>query len=351
MKKKICMVVPSFSAKGGITSVVNGYKGSSLEDEYEISYVETYCDGNKVKKFAKALKGYHAFRNQLKKNRPDIVHIHSSFGASFYRKMPLVFYARMKKIPVINHIHGSEIEKLYTNASRLEKKIIEKTLDRCSVVITLTEENRKKLSVVKTKTRMVVLNNYSSIHPEHIFSERNVVLFLGFITRLKGCFDIPFIVKNVVKKIPEVQFILGGEGETEQIIEQLKRLNVRDKVLFPGWVTGDEKESLFTQSTLFLLPSYTEAMPMAILEAMGYGLPIVSTNVGGIPQLVKPGENGYLYDPGDIEGISGGIVDILQDRNKCRLMGMTSQKMVIEKYSIERHLDELKKIYRETLKA
>lgn len=349
MKKKICMVVPSFSAKGGITSVVNGYKCSNLEEDYEISYVETYCDGNKIKKIAKAIQGYFAFRNQLNNNRPDIVHIHSSFGASFYRKMPMIFYAATKNIPIINHVHGSEIEKLYTNASRLNKKIIEKTFDKCTLVITLTEENRKKLSVIKTNTDFVVLNNYSVIHPMHIFSECKTVLFLGFITELKGCFDLPGIVNNVAKEIPDVQFIIGGEGKKEQVIEQLERLKVSEKVIFPGWVSGDKKDSLFKKSTMFLLPSYTEAMPMSILEAMGYGLPIVSTNVGGIPQLVKRGVNGYLYEPGDIEGIAKGIIEILRDKEKCIMMGMNSQKMVEEKYSLEKHIDELKRIYGEIL--
>lgn len=58
MKKKICMVVPSFSAKGGITSVVTGYRGSQLEKDYDIKYIETYCDGNRLSKLLKALKAY-----------------------------------------------------------------------------------------------------------------------------------------------------------------------------------------------------------------------------------------------------------------------------------------------------
>lgn len=349
MKKKICMIVPSFSARGGITTLVNGYKGSNLEEKYDLTYIETYCDGTKLKKLLKAIKGFVAFRNLIRNNRPDIVHIHSSFGASFYRKMIFIRYAASKKIPVINHVHGSEIEKLYTNSSNRTKRLIRSTFDKCSLIITLTEENRRKISVVNTRSKMVVLHNFSSIHFVEKDTQEKIVLFLGFITKLKGCFDIPEIAQKVAKKVPEVRFVLGGEGEIVPLKEKLKEYNIQDKILFPGWVTGEKKSSFIKQSTLFFLPSYTEAMPMSILEAMGYGLPIVSTNVGGIPQLVKPGENGYLYEPGDIDGMADGIIKILQDDELAKAMGACSYNMIKDKYSLEKHLTGLITIYNEML--
>lgn len=87
--KKVVMVVPSFSAKGGISSVVNGYRGSELEKKYKIKYIESYCDGSKVKKICKAMEAYFLFFKEMAINKPDLVHIHSSFGGSFYRKLPL----------------------------------------------------------------------------------------------------------------------------------------------------------------------------------------------------------------------------------------------------------------------
>lgn len=88
MKKKVCMVVPSFSAKGGIATVVSGYKGSEIEKHYNIQYIESYCDGNKIKKIFKAIGAYFSFLKEMVRNKPDLVHIHSSFGGSFYRKLP-----------------------------------------------------------------------------------------------------------------------------------------------------------------------------------------------------------------------------------------------------------------------
>lgn len=80
---KICMVVPDVYVKGGIASVVNGYRTYDFGDQCKISYVESYCDGSKRQKFLKAVKGYALFQKELKKNKPDIVHIHSSSVPAF----------------------------------------------------------------------------------------------------------------------------------------------------------------------------------------------------------------------------------------------------------------------------
>ena len=73
--KKVVMVVPSFSAKGGISSVVNGYRGSELEKKYKIKYIESYCDGSKAKKICKAIEAYFLFFKEMTINKPNLVHI------------------------------------------------------------------------------------------------------------------------------------------------------------------------------------------------------------------------------------------------------------------------------------
>lgn len=166
MKKKVCMVVPSFSAKGGIATVVSGYKGSELEKQYNIKYIESYCEGNKMKKIFKAIGAYFVFLKEMLINKPDIVHIHSSFGGSFYRKLPFVYMARIFNIPVINHIHGSEIANFYINASDKKKRLVEKCFDKCSYLVVLSEEWKNNLQIVKTKTSKIVIENYSIIHKE-----------------------------------------------------------------------------------------------------------------------------------------------------------------------------------------
>lgn len=352
MKKKVCMVVPSFSAKGGIASVVSGYKGSKLEKEYNIEYIETYCDGGKVKKIFKAVGAYILFLVEMVVNKPDLVHIHSSFGGSFYRKVPFVYIASALNIPVINHIHGSEIAGFYINASKTKKRLVENCFNRCRYLVVLSEEWKNNLEIVKTQTPKIVLENYSTIHRECLKRKGHkdkIILFLGFITELKGCFDIPDIAKRIIEQNENIKFILAGSGETERLQNIIKEKGISQYFSFPGWVRKEEKENLLKNADIFLLPSYTEAMPMSILEAMGFGLPIVTTNVGGIPQLVEEDKNGYMTEPGNINGFVEAIVKLIGDDELIYHMGKAGLEKASESYSLEKHLEKVCTLYESVL--
>ena len=348
--KKICMVVPSFDAKGGIASVVSGYRGSELENRYRIRYVQTYCDGNKWNKLCKAVAAYAVFIKELLFWKPDAVHIHSSFGASFYRKLPFIYLADFCGIPVVNHIHGSEIDRFYRKTSDKEKRLKRKTFGKCAKIIALSEHWREQFSEFANKEKIDVIANYSTLQDVRTETRENTknVLFLGFLSELKGCFDIPEIAHIVKQQVGNVRFVLAGSGsetDLQEIRKRAQQWDVEDNLIFPGWVRRDEKDQLLREASIYFLPSYTEGMPMSVLEAMGYHLPIVSTNVGGIPTLVKNGQNGYLYEPGDVQGMAGAITAILLDADKQMHMGEASAAVVREGYSLEQHIAKLSCVY------
>ena len=255
--KRVCMIVPNRMVKGGIAAVVNGYRGSQLEKDYEITYVESYKDGSKFDKLLKGICGYFHFAYVLMFHKPDVVHIHSSFGPSFYRKMPFIYMASWRKI-----------------------------------------------------------------------------------------------IAQVKKSIPDVIFVLAGAGseaDEKAIKELIAEKGISDNVKFPGWVRGDTKDKLLREADVFFLPSYNEGMPMSVLDAMGYGLPVVSTNVGGIPKIVHDGENGYCCDPGNVNQFAKGITEILLDRKERKSFGEASWKIVKEGYSLEAHLNRIEQAYKQVL--
>lgn len=350
--KKVCMVVPSFTAKGGIASVVSGYRGSNLEKLYDVKYIETYCDGNKVHKLFKAIGSYFQFAFNLLFWKPDIIHIHSSFGASFYRKLPFIYFASWFHKPIINHIHGSALDDLYTNAGVKKKKLVLNTFNKCNKLIVLSEEWKEKYASIIIMENISVIENYSIIHKIENYDNKEHpdknILFLGFLSKAKGCFDIPLIAKKVCDSCPNVRFILAGDGtpeDKEKIYNLINEYNIKDKFTFPGWVRGEEKDRLLKEAYVFFLPSYGEAMPMSILEAMGYGLPIISTNVGGIPQLVKDDINGYLLEPRDIQGFVNAITKTLTNNELKIRMGVKSLEIVEKEYSLDIHIEKIRKIY------
>lgn len=351
--KKVCMIVPNSQVKGGIAAVVNGYHESQLEKDYNITYVESYIDGSKLTKLFKGISGYFHFVKVILTNKPDIVHIHSSFGPSFYRKMPFIYLASLAKIPIINHIHGADFKEFYVNASKSKKRTIEKVYNKCAVLIALSDEWKETLSQIVSSKKIFIIENYSILHEdalkERLKRKNNYkVLFLGELGKRKGCFDIPDVVEKVVAEIPSVVFILAGEGSNRDeatIRKMIEERNVSKNVIFPGWVRGKEKDKLLRDADVFFLPSYNEGMPMSALDAMGYGLSVVSTNVGGIPRIVHDGENGVCCAPGNVQAFSQGINKLLKNDDLRKAFSRRSVDIIKESYSLEVHLKLLKDMY------
>ncbi len=193
-----------------------------------------------------------------------------------------------------------------------------------------------------------VIENYSILHNDALLQRKNrecnnIVLFLGEIGKRKGCYDIPKVVSLVKEQIPSVQFVLAGSGKEELTIKNLFNSNV----VFPGWVRGAEKDNYLRNADVFFLPSYNEGMPMSVLDAMGYGLPIVSTNVGGIPKIVS--QNGFCCTPGDVDAMAHSILTLLSDDKKRLAAADASYEIVKNHYSLDSHIKRLEEAYEEVL--
>lgn len=343
------MVVPERQVRGGIASVVNGYREYDFGDRCKLSYIESYCDGNKWKKLLKALKGYGAFWKELRRNRPDIVHVHSSFGPSFYRKMPFIFMACRKNIPVVNHIHGAEFAPFYAKASSGKQRLVKKVYRKCSVLIALSEEWRENLEQIVEPERICVIENYCKIPDLREIEKKDQILFLGEIGKRKGCFDLPEIYRRAVEESEKIPLIMAGDGAVEEVRGLFAEKGLLQEVSFPGWVRGAEKERLLRESSIFLFPSYYEGMSMAVLEAMAYEMAIVTTNAGGLPRLIEDGISGHLGEPGNVEQLSGMLAEFIRDKERRRQAGSRARQRAIERYGMEGHMDRLLSLYRRVL--
>lgn len=342
---KICMVVPDRLVKGGIASVVNGYREHDFGGKCEVSYIESYRNGSKWEKLTKALKGYLLFFREMIVDKPDIVHIHSSFGPSFYRKMPFIYMACFGGVPVINHIHGAEFETFYLKASDRKKRRIRKVYGKCTMLIALSEEWKRNLESVVSPEKITVIENYCKIPDLSGTEKKKQILFLGEIGKRKGCYDIPEIYGRVLEKGERLPLIMAGDGELAEVKKLFEDRDLLESVSFPGWVRGADKDKYLKESGIFLFPSYYEGMPMAVLEAMAYGMAIVTTRVGGIPHLLEDGGSGYLCEPGDIEGLSKRLLELSKDGDKRRKMGERARQKAIADYSMESHIKKLMDLY------
>lgn len=353
---RILLIAPDRSVKGGITTVVEGILASDLAEKHELVHISSHRDDlTKPGKLWYGLKAYAEFAKTSRSFKPDLVHIHSSFGASFFRKAVFMILCRWSGIKQINHIHGADFDSFYTSSGGLKKRIVRWVYGKPDATIVLSKEWEERIIAITSRSKVFCLNNFAvlpdgdSISIIDQYSERqNAVLFLGEVGKRKGAYDIPGIVERVAKRVPDAHFIIAGNGEVEAVSEILAGKGLSSNVTFTGWIGPDQKKSFLLRSRVYLLPSYNEGLPMSILEAMGFGLPIVSTYVGGIPELVMPGENGFLYQPGDIEGMSNGIIELLQNQQRSLEVSGNNRRKIEKDYSLEVYAQKLDRIYTET---
>jgi glycosyltransferase involved in cell wall biosynthesis len=157
------MVGPDPKVMGGIASVVTGYLNSSMVRDYDLKYISSHKDGSKIKKLMVAAAAYLRFTWICIFDRPDIIHIHSSFGASFYRKMIFIIIGKWFSIPIVNHIHGSEFDKFYTNSWYIKKRLVTNIYQKCDVIIVLSKEWKNRFGHAVKGINIKVVENFAAI--------------------------------------------------------------------------------------------------------------------------------------------------------------------------------------------
>jgi glycosyltransferase involved in cell wall biosynthesis len=172
-------------------------------------------------------------------------------------------------------------------------------------------------------------------------------LFLGYISERKGCFDIIEAAHLLNLKGLVFKITIGGNGESENIIKKIKQYNLEEIVYFVGWVDGEKKDKLFSDAHVFLLPSYVEGLPVSILEAMACRMPVISTFVGGIPEMINDGQNGFIINPGNVEQLAEKMEFFIKNPYACLKMGECAINIVNEKFASDVIQNELFDMYNE----
>jgi glycosyltransferase involved in cell wall biosynthesis len=353
---RVLLVAPDRTVKGGITTVIEGILASKLAEMHQFEHLSTHRDDvSKIGKFVHGIKAYFRFVRLALSFKPQVVHVHSSFGASFFRKAVIIMLGRMLGQRQINHIHGADFDSFYNDAGAMKKRLARYVYDLAASTVVLSKEWEDRIKGICRRSRVYCLNNFAVLPTAEEaaeierYSERgNIVLFLGEVGKRKGAFDLPAIIQNVAAHVPDVVFVIAGNGEIEAVQEMVNRVGCANNAQFTGWIGPDQKRDLLLDSRVFLLPSYNEGLPMSILEAMSYGLPVVSTTVGGIPEVVKEDVNGYLFQPGDVEGTAHAIVRLLQNDGRAIKIGAANRELIRSTYSLDAYAEKLDAIYKET---
>jgi glycosyltransferase involved in cell wall biosynthesis len=151
------------------------------------------------------------------------------------------------------------------------------------------------------------------------------ILFAGRIEREKGVFDLIEAFREVHRVLPDVRLVLAGDGKTAEAESMVRQLRLSDCVEFPGWLGENALAERYSQASVFCLPSYIEGMPIAVLQSMAAGVPVVASAVGGICDVLQAGA-GLTVAPGDIEDLARQLIRVLIDPDLQRRLAAAGRE-------------------------
>ncbi|PXX25039.1 glycosyltransferase family 4 protein [Arenibacter sp. ARW7G5Y1] len=308
--KNILFIGPyATKPKGGVAFVLYEYK-KLYPDSYFVTSTITKNSITKVYGFAFGILKLLYFL--LTKNYIKIVHIHSASYSSFRRKYIFYQVCSFFQKKIIFHLHGGAFQEFYETANNQIASKIEGILNNVSCVVCLSNNwkvyyqkqfSPKKIEIIPN---IIDFNEKENLRATKT-NDTLVFLFLGLIDSNKGIWLLLDTLREHRNElIGKAIFNIGGNGETQKLQRLIKEYELEGVVIFIGWVSGEQKSKRLQEADVYLLPSYNEGLPISILEAMSYSLPIISTYVGGIPEVVSS-ENGILISPGNKEELRAAI--------------------------------------------
>lgn len=341
------MLGTAFETQGGISAVVNVYRGAGLFERWPVLYLATHCDGSRLKKLAVGVGSLLHFLALVLASRVAVVHAHTSSGASFWRKSVFLLVAFVARRPVIFHLHGGGFPGFCQRIGPLGRRIVRWVIDHSSLVIVLSNQWVETMAGISGNRRVrVLLNPVALPRPAGTRREEHTLLFLGRITEAKGIHELLAAMAQLRGEFPNLRLICAGEGDFDLSAAMLA-CGVEDLVERPGWVAGEAKAASLARAAVFVLPSYFEGLPMGVLEAMATGMTVVATRVGGVPDAITDGVDGLLVPAKDPRALADSLRRVLADAGLRTRLGETARATVVERFSAEVVVAQLEVLYAE----
>jgi glycosyltransferase involved in cell wall biosynthesis len=284
----------------------------------------------------------------LRKINPDIVHVHGMWiGISGYLANKLL------KIPYVLHCQGSDVYRPQLPIKLTSKMVFK----NAAAVIALTEHMKVEIQNVYNRDVFVIpngidLKKFEDFTKNRIHNNegRKKILFVGRLHTVKGVKYLIESMKIIKIDFPNIELILVGDGEEKCKLESLvKQFNLSEYVSFVGIVPNQQIPKCMIESDIFVLPSLSEGFGIVILEAMASGLPIVASNVGGIPYLVQNEINGFLVEPKNPDQIAEKVLHLLKNDKLMQDISDNNRKFVT-KYEWKEIVLSLEKVYNTSIK-
>lgn len=347
-KARVLIVGPDPGrSHGGMATVITGLLDSELLcRQFDVECYPSFVDGSLAQRALFAARSEARFRSKV--GVYDIYHIHICSGESTWRKMRYVKQLGNLSHRVVLHVHGARYHRFFKQCNERQKGRIRQLFASVGVVIVLSEEWRtffEREEICDPAKVFVVHNAVSVPDQDKADYAANQVLFLGRLGERKSPDVLIKAASIVSERHPEARYVFGGDGDEAAYQKMANELGVASACTFAGWVTGKAKECLFSQSTIYCLPSKDEGMPMSVLEAMAHGLAVITTPVGGVPQVIQDGVNGSLVPVGDHGALADKLLEFMDDAALKERIGKTGRQTIQDRFGLKAFSEQIASIY------
>lgn len=266
----------------------------------------------------------------------DLLHSHGYKGNILFGLLP----RRIRCLPMLSTVHG------WTSCGRLTKMAVYEWLDKFSLkrvdrVVMVNPLMQQLPALQRLNNTAVIENGIDSslgdgaglkLEILEFIQQRPTIVAVGRFSLEKNFSSLLDAVAQLVEQGHDVQLLLFGEGGLrQQLSEQAAALQLSERILMPGHVAQVEK--YLAHCAVFAMPSLTEGLPIALLEAMRAGIPIVASDVGGIPDVLDSGRAGVLVPAADTQALVSVLVGLLTDSERAERLVDGARQRVVEKYS------------------
>lgn len=297
--------------------------------------------------------------DMVKLHNIELLHVHYAIPHAYAGYMAKKMLKEQGiRIPMVTTLHGTDITLVGNHPTY--KPAVSFSINHSDYVTSVSQDLKDETyRLFDIKRDITVIPNFieidkkktdinSQCHRSMMATEtQKIVTHISNFRKVKRIPDVVKIFNEIQKKIP-AKLMMVGEGPEREPAEKLcEELGISDKVIFFG--NSNEIDKILCFTDLFLLPSQTESFGLAALEAMANGVPVISTNTGGLPEVNKEGYSGYLGNVGDVEYMAGKAIEILSD--DARLYEFKSNALkVAQEFDIQNILPLYENLYRKAIK-
>jgi len=348
----VLMTGPVGAQVGGMASVVRNLEQSRF---CRLAVLDTGKNTTDGRSFLRGVLAQIVLLGRLvrmmRNNETEILHIHTCSGFTFWRDCLHFITGRVMGRRVVWHIHGGKFGQFLDGNQGWRRALARWALSSADAVVVLSDQWKYSLVPYAPEARWSVIHNGVSVPSETRAKSEGptTFLFLGNLGSGKGVLDLVEATRRLLETGEDCRVLIAGNetegGEVERLLTTVQQNGLSSHIDYLGVISGSAKDETMRSADVIVLPSYAEGLPMALLEGMAYGLAVLSTNVGGIPELVSEGRDGILIEPGDIDALARAMHKLSADKLLAEHMGRAARQKIINEYSMPAMTSKLSQLY------